>query len=348
MKKLFSILIVFSALFSTAQDIHFSQYFHSPIYLNPANCGLFGGNYRFVGNYRNQWASVSTPYVTFAGSMDFNTYSTENYKISSGILFTNDKAGDGEFGTTQVGFASAFHKPINNDANQLLSVGLNINYYQNSINYFNLHFDNQYTGELFDPGADTKENIPLSSLHYVDFGMGLNWQLNIDDIKYYNVGISLSHINKPKKSFFDNNEIELDRKFTFYSNNMFSLSDNLGIIPGIKYSRQGKFVETIVGTSFSFTSKLNSKIKNSVFYIGPYIRLNTFPHYADDLLDAVILTTKLDKDNLRIGISYDVNISGLVPASLNRGGLELAIIYLITSPSSKKSKVNYQMCPVFL
>ena len=38
-----------------AQDPHFSQFFSSPLTLNPAFTGKFDGAVRFIGDYRNQW-----------------------------------------------------------------------------------------------------------------------------------------------------------------------------------------------------------------------------------------------------------------------------------------------------
>jgi len=56
---LFALLL--SALGLTAQDIHFSQYGNSPLNLNPGLAGVFGGDLRFVGNYRKQWLTVPVP-----------------------------------------------------------------------------------------------------------------------------------------------------------------------------------------------------------------------------------------------------------------------------------------------
>ena len=41
-----------------AQDPHFTQYFTSPLTLNPALTGLVQGDLRFAANYRQQWAST--------------------------------------------------------------------------------------------------------------------------------------------------------------------------------------------------------------------------------------------------------------------------------------------------
>ena len=55
----------------SAQDVHFTQYFTSPLTLNPALTGLVSDDLRFSGNYRQQWGSVSiNPYVTGTVSFD--------------------------------------------------------------------------------------------------------------------------------------------------------------------------------------------------------------------------------------------------------------------------------------
>ncbi|HNM24595.1 MAG TPA: type IX secretion system membrane protein PorP/SprF, partial [Saprospiraceae bacterium] len=41
-----------------AQDIHFSQFYMSPLNLNPAMTGVMNCNHRIVANYRNQWSSI--------------------------------------------------------------------------------------------------------------------------------------------------------------------------------------------------------------------------------------------------------------------------------------------------
>jgi len=55
MKKLLFTVIFCGVLAcaSFAQDANFSQFFASPLTLNPALTGKFDGLYRVVGNYRN-------------------------------------------------------------------------------------------------------------------------------------------------------------------------------------------------------------------------------------------------------------------------------------------------------
>ena len=55
-----------------AQDLHFSQYFNSPLTTNPANTGFIpDGDYRLGINYRNQWSTIMTvPYKTMSAYGD--------------------------------------------------------------------------------------------------------------------------------------------------------------------------------------------------------------------------------------------------------------------------------------
>ena len=72
MKKILFTLIICVALVSVinAQDPNFSQFFASPLTLNPALTGKFDGVYRFAANYRNQWPTISNAYTTDTASLD--------------------------------------------------------------------------------------------------------------------------------------------------------------------------------------------------------------------------------------------------------------------------------------
>jgi hypothetical protein len=71
------VLLALASLFTLqagAQDVHFTQYFTSPLTLNPANTGLVNCDWRVAGNYRTQWGSVNaTPYLTGTVSFDIAT-----------------------------------------------------------------------------------------------------------------------------------------------------------------------------------------------------------------------------------------------------------------------------------
>src|ERR1700759_2888800 len=64
--KYFFTTLVFLAGISSAysQDLHFSQFFEAPLLRNPALAGIFTGDYRIQGVYRDQWNSFTNAYKT--------------------------------------------------------------------------------------------------------------------------------------------------------------------------------------------------------------------------------------------------------------------------------------------
>ena len=64
-------LIFAQVLIIRAQDPNFSQFFASPLTLNPALTGKFDGSVRVAGNYRNQWPTIENAFITKTVSLDF-------------------------------------------------------------------------------------------------------------------------------------------------------------------------------------------------------------------------------------------------------------------------------------
>ena len=72
MKKITTILtcfIIHSSLI--AQDLNFSQFYMLPLLRNPGIAGVFEGDLRISGAYRNQWQSVTTPFRSGAMSVEY-------------------------------------------------------------------------------------------------------------------------------------------------------------------------------------------------------------------------------------------------------------------------------------
>ena len=96
--------MILACLAAQGQDIHFSQYFASPLTLNPATIGGFNGQFRFAANYRNQWYFLKSRYdgsragyATYSGSYDIRLLRKKlKYdQFGVGVMVFNDKAGDG-------------------------------------------------------------------------------------------------------------------------------------------------------------------------------------------------------------------------------------------------------------
>ncbi len=53
-----------------SQDPSFSQFFSSPLNINPALTGNINGDWRVISNFRDQWIGPASPYTTGTVSYD--------------------------------------------------------------------------------------------------------------------------------------------------------------------------------------------------------------------------------------------------------------------------------------
>ena len=134
MKKIYSLLILSLALTQVkAQDIHFSQFFAAPMFINPAKTGFFDGNYRMTAIYRNQWRSVTVPYQTISGTLDFSIPTGFNKKdmFGIGMISYSDRAGDSHFTTNYFEGSIAYNKALDRWGKSYLGFGMQTGYYSN-------------------------------------------------------------------------------------------------------------------------------------------------------------------------------------------------------------------------
>jgi hypothetical protein len=93
------------------QDIHFSQFFQAPLLRNPALAGIFTGDVRVQGIYRDQWNSVTNAYKTSSieGEYKMPIGKLDDY-ITLGMQVLYDRAGTISWTSTYVFPALNYHK----------------------------------------------------------------------------------------------------------------------------------------------------------------------------------------------------------------------------------------------
>ena len=88
-------VLFFIATVTGAQDPEFTQFYASPLHLNPALAGT-GRCSRITTSYRNQWPSIQNAYVTYQTSYD---QFMPGMNGGVGIAFIGDRAADGIYNT---------------------------------------------------------------------------------------------------------------------------------------------------------------------------------------------------------------------------------------------------------
>jgi type IX secretion system PorP/SprF family membrane protein len=108
------LLLVLTPAIIQAQDIHFSQFYNSPLTLNPTLTGYMNGNFRLGAIYRNQWREVTKPFVTTSGSFDLPIRKGfgDNDVMGVGAVFFHDQSGTVNLATVSVNVSFAYHKVL--------------------------------------------------------------------------------------------------------------------------------------------------------------------------------------------------------------------------------------------
>lgn len=345
-KRLLFLAAVLFASSAGAQDLHFTQFHMSPLTLNPAFTGVFNGNMRLTANYRNQWQSIlpTVPFRTFAGAVELSGRSGPDNRIGFGLHVFSDEAGSLNLSKTQVSGSLAYTMALSRNKDYYLSAGFQANYNTASFDYLKITTGNQFIEGVHDNTAPTGEAFSYGSTSYIDAGLGILWY-HIRSIRSYQyIGGSAFHVNRPNMSFLDNSVDKMYAKYVVHAGAGFKLGPRFDMVPHLLAMTQGPSFEVNTGVfgKFILDERKTSAFGGTAFYIGPFYRI-VGDNRTSVGHDAIILATKLDVNAITIGLSYDINISGLVPASSGRGGPELAIQY-IANFNGKRTKT---FCPKF-
>jgi len=336
-KKLFVGALILCAGFVQAQDIHFSQFYMSPLNLNPALTGVMNCNTRMVANYRNQWAAVlqANAYNTYSVSYDQKLAVGRTDYFGIGGSFWGDVAGELNFGTTQGRLSLSYSKRLGGyrKSAHYLVFGADAGISQRRVSMTDQRWPTQITTNGFDPNLPG-ETLQDDSFIYGDISAGLLWFSILDEYNNWYVGLAQHHLNQPNVSFLETGVTEnLYSRLTFHGGGEFELKRKLSVLPGIIYMTQGPHKELNLGASMRFalgTSRVNSQYWQLGLWWRSGNKVDGGIHN-----DAVIFSTRFDYDNYGIGFSYDYNISKLRQAGTANGAFEFSLNYLICGPEKR-------------
>jgi len=353
------------ALNLNSQDIHFSQFYMSPLNLNPAMTGVMNGNIRLTGNYRNQWASIlrDKSFRTYSVSYDQRIAVGRNDFFGIGGTVWGDKAGDAGFATQTGKMSFSYSKRIAGyrEKASYVVVGAEGGVAQRSIDFLNLRWGTQHNGAGgFDPTLNSNElNFVKTNFIFADMAAGILLFNVLNKKTNYYIGGAYHHLNRPNQSFsgtsvggviFRNTDLIFTR-ITVHAGGELPVAPNLGVLPGIIYMKQGPAFQINGGNSFRFTLNDNPG-EYQAFQVGLWARVaskettttagSTNPGTGGVLVDAAILSARFDFNDISLGFSYDVNISPLRAASNGQGAFEFSLQYKILG-NTKKSVY----CPDF-
>lgn len=332
--------LAIAAPIAHAQDAHFSQYNAAPLMLNPAFAGLNGCDYRVGANFRTQWLNVSggNTYRTTSVFGDVAIGKATRYSnfAGLGVSFVSDQAGDLNLGTNKVDLSAAYHVLIDGNRVQSLSMGIYGGVGVRSIDQTQAVYGDQLDPVSgFDPGEGGEVLIEPTRV-YADAGAGFIYSYgsrpSTDRPFSFHLGVSLAHVNQPNLSFFDDASERLYLRFVGHGGSEISVSDRLALMPGFAFMKQGPSNQFLLSHWFKYRLNPLPGRSNSISF-GTMYRLR----------DALVLGVRGDFAGVRIGFSYDINLSELTSSTNTVGGPEFSLSY--TGCFTKKNKERY--CPAY-
>lgn len=322
-----------------SQDLHFSQYFNSPLTTNPANTGFIpDGDYRLGANYRDQWSAIMTvPYKTMSAFGDIQLMKKDegtNGWLGVGGVILRDVAGSGNLTSTKIYGSVAYHQMIN--LGSLLSLGFNVGWANKNINVTNLKFPDQFDGKFFDSHIPTNVVLASNNINYLDIQTGMNYAYFPNEKVYMNAGFAAWHINRPRESFFNaqpgiDNRIPI--RYTGFLNGSFMVNDQWIINPNAYFSMQAKAYEIVAGLNAHYNLSGDG---DKVLIGGLYYRYK----------DAFIPLVGLGYKDLTFTFTYDATMSTLKNFNNTRGAFEFSLIKQGVIDSYIGNK-HQTMCPSF-
>jgi type IX secretion system PorP/SprF family membrane protein len=339
MKHCLLLAAIVCSLLTKAQDIHFSQFFEAPLLRNPSLAGIYEGDIRVQGVYRDQWNSVTNAYRTGSFNAEYKMPIGKGTDFfTAGLQVLYDKAGTVGLTSTHLLPAINYHKSLSEEKTMFISLGFMGGIVQKRIDYSKMTTNNQFNGGSFDPNLPTGEYFPNANLNYFDgsFGLSFNTSFGANQQNIMFLGAAYHHFNRPKNSFYRDAKIELNPKYVFSTGIKLYIDDYTYFTLQADQSVQGPFSETIGGALYSYKLGGDPDAPDYILHAGAFLRWK----------DALIPVLKIDKHPVSIAVSYDVNVSQLKTASQSRGGFELSVTYIgfLDRYNATRNKV---LCPRF-
>ncbi len=348
-KKLLSLIsLIFLGCSLWAQDIHFTQYYMSPMTLNPAMIGKFEGTARIGGIYRDQWSSViSDPFRTPSAWIDapiIRGFRKRDW-IGVGFMLFQDKAGAAALSNGAGKLGATYHLALDKKGNAVFSVGGHYGGEQRKIDITKLRFS-----DGFNPSGDyvsalsMDEGRVVGDAKYKDIDAGVLLSARLNKKMDFNIGFAMYHLTKPNYSLVGSGSTtpggpagggsaKLPRRAVLHGQFNVELNDKWTFSPNFLFQTMNGNDEIIVQ---GMTGYLLNPERDITLNLGIGYRL----------ADAANILLGMKVKDLRVGFAYDINLSSLRTASNYRGGFELAANYIIKiyKPATIKPKV---LCPRF-
>lgn len=339
-KRLVLLILLFMIYYrGISQDPQFSQFFNTPLVINPAFTGT-SECYRAGFSGRSQWTGMKRPFNTALLYVDYNY---ADYNSGLGLMFLYDDVGISRLSSKEVSLLYSYHVALS--AKYHLRFGAQATFASRNINYSQLIFEDQFSGIDLTQDYTSDPITGYTNNNYFDFSAGL---LFFKDDKFW-AGASAHHLTQPNQAFYIEDEnSHLPIKYSLHAGFKFSKefksmtnTTTLNIFPAALYKAEVKFDQLDVGT-YAYLDNIMA----GIFYRGVLVKQEKGIRNND----AIVLHAGCKVNTWQFYYSYDITTSRLGVGNTH-GSHEISIIYKFCMdwpPQKKPNKKHRSLpCPNF-
>jgi len=323
MKMLKKIIFIIPAILFAdimwSQDPSFSQFFASPLNINPALTANINADWRAISNFRNQWVGPASPYVTGTASYDRKLFQKKFPGIEEGNVFgvgamlMYDRAMAGVVNSTYGGMNLSYKiKLTDGKWKHRIGAGFGANYGHRRIDFSRIDFEEQFTGYGFNTNLPTGESSLSNMKGYISVNSGLIYSIT-SEFSNFDFGVSAYHVNKPRQTFLRDDKQQLAVRKVAHANFETFLSESLVLNLNGIWQQQSSAEYYSVGGALGYflPTELNLMLNIGAWYWSK---------------NAIVPYIGLAWQDYQIGMSYDVTTSKLNQANDKPNTWELSLI----------------------
>lgn len=329
MKKFFFILFLGCNINGlVAQDIFFSQFYNSPLTLNPSLTGVSGSDGLYNLTYRNNERGL-IPYSTTAFSGDMSVAGSFFHpdKVAVGLLLASDRFNKGQIVNFNLLASGAYHWQMSQ--NKFISGGIQIGLFQRKFDLNTLSFGEQYNLQTgFDETIASQESFATEQSLNFDMNIGLMYYSVINLNTSYFVGASIFHLNAPRDRFQSSyaEPARFPMRYVVHGGGQFRLSEIVDLTPRAMLLMQNNNLMVVYGLAAMYRLEDYAASVDA----GVWFR------HSDNCL---IASLGIRFSDYYITLSSDF-VSAVQTVSKTHGAIELSLRYNWNSDKDLNLKAN--------
>lgn len=299
-----------------AQDPSFSQYWASPLNINPALTANINGDWRAISNFRSQWIGPTAPYTTATISLDgklFQNKLPDGQRFGAGAMFMYDKTMGGILKSTYAsGNVSYSIKVAEDYGSHYIGAGVGLIYGHKQMDWSRAVFGEQFNGRGFDHNLPTGEAALAAMKPYLSASVGLTYTYTTENSNV-DFGVAGFHLNRPRQTFLEDDNQRLAIRYVAHVNYEHNISDQLVLNTNAIYQKQitASYLSLGGGLGYVIDAPTKTSLSAGLWYWSK---------------NAVVPYLGFAYKQIQLGFSYDVLISKLRESPGKRSTWELSII----------------------